>query len=119
MRIETTAVKNEIAAIIHSGKVIVNETQDALDLMAECSMLGASVIIMEARHFHPDFFVLKTRLAGDILQKFSNYRMKLAITGSFKETDSKSLHDFIFESNKQGHVIFVGSVTEAIEKLSR
>jgi hypothetical protein len=119
MRIETTAIKNDIAAIIHSEKIIVNETQDALDLMAECSILGASAIIMEARHFHPDFFILKTRLAGDILQKFSNYRVKLAITGTFREIESKSLNDFIFESNKQGHVIFVNSVSEAIEKLSK
>jgi len=64
-----------------------------------------------------DFFRLKTGLAGEILQKFVNYRMKIAIVGDFSIYTSKSLKDFIYESNKGKHIFFVPSEKEAIEKL--
>ena len=44
-------------------------------------------------------------MAGEILQKFSNYRMKLAIIGEFEKYKSKSLKAFITESNR-GNLIF-------------
>lgn len=56
-------------------------------------------------------------MAGEILQKFSNYRMPLAIIGDFSGLDSKSLKDFIRESNKNKHVSFVGSFDEAMSVL--
>jgi len=67
---------------------------------------------------HRDFFDLKTGLAGEILQKFSNYRVKLAIVGDFEEVKSKSLRDFIRESNRGRTVNFVNSVEEAVERLT-
>ncbi|MFZ2340826.1 MAG: DUF4180 domain-containing protein [Bacteroidales bacterium] len=66
-----------------------------------------------------DFFDLKTKIAGDILQKFSNYRMKLAIIGDFSAIKSKSLRDFIRESNNAGTINFVGSMEEAMVKLNK
>lgn len=64
------------------------------------------------------FFDLKTGLAGDILQKFSNYNIKLAILGNFKNEQSKSLNDFIYESNKTGRINFVETFDEAVNSLS-
>jgi hypothetical protein len=60
---------------------------------------------------------LKTTLAGDILQKFSNYNVKLAIVGDFSIYTSQSLRDFIYESNKTGRIRFVNTIDEAIEAL--
>lgn len=62
------------------------------------------------------FFDLKTGLAGDILQKVSNYRLRIVIVGDFSMYDSKSLRDFIFESNKSGSVGFVGTLEEALKR---
>ena len=58
-------------------------------------------------------------IAGEILQKFSNYRVQLAIVGNFSKYSGKSLHDFIYESNKGGQIHFVNSVSEALVKLSK
>ncbi|HUX96186.1 MAG TPA: DUF4180 domain-containing protein [Bacteroidales bacterium] len=55
--------------------------------------------------------------AGEISQKFSNYRMKLAIIGDFSETGSKSLNDFIRESNRGGTICFVKSLEEGLSML--
>jgi hypothetical protein len=54
-----------------------------------------------------------------VLQKFSTYRIRLAIVGDFSSYESKSIKDFIFESNKMGHINFVASKEEALEKLLR
>lgn len=102
-----------IAQII-SNDIIITEVQDALDIMADCSYQGAEKIIFYEKNLHPDFFDLKTKLAGDILQKFSNYRMSMAIIGDFSKYTSKSLRDFIYESNKGGRIRFVSSLEEAL-----
>jgi hypothetical protein len=63
------------------------------------------------------FFQLKSGLAGDILQKVSNYRKRLLIMGDFSELGSNSLKDFIYESNNTGKVIFSNTIENAIELL--
>ena len=108
-----TQNNKQIAEIIANG-IVINETQDALDIMADASYNGASGVIVHEHQLTPEFFDLKTRLAGEILQKFSNYRMQLAIVGDFTKYKSKSLNDFIFESNKTGHILFVDSLENAL-----
>jgi hypothetical protein len=119
MKIEITTVNGKVISEIISDHVVVQNTQDALNIMADSGYQGASRIIMHEKNINPDFFDLKTRLAGDILQKFSNYRARLAIVGDFSKYSSKSLKDFIFESNKQGQINFVSTVEEAKERLSK
>lgn len=65
-----------------------------------------------------DFFVLSSGLAGEILQKYVNYQMKLAIYGDFSGYTSKPLHDFIYESNKGRDFFFAGTREEAIDRLA-
>jgi len=106
----------DLAEIISEG-IEIFKTQDALDLMANCSYQGSNKIIIHERILTPEFFDLKSGIAGDILQKFSNYRSQLAIVGEFSKYPGKSLRDFIFESNKTGRIFFVASRNEAMEML--
>lgn len=94
----------------------IKNVQDALDLMVESDEQGARKLIVKENNISPEFFDLKTGLAGEIVQKFSNYDMCLAIVGDFSKFTSKSLRDFIYESNKTGRIIFVNAVDEALEK---
>ena len=64
------------------------------------------------------FFRLSTGLAGEVLQKFINYRMKLAIVGDFSGYTSKPLKDFIYESNSGRDIFFVATQEEALKKLA-
>jgi hypothetical protein len=107
-----------IARILPEGIIIQNE-QDALDLIANCYYNGASRLLIHETQIHPDFFDLKTGIAGEILQKFSNYQSQLAIIGDFSRYTSKSLQDFIRESNRQGRIFFVEDEENGIEKLSQ
>jgi hypothetical protein len=85
---------------------------DFLDLLMSS---GSATVAVPAAALAPAFFDLKTGLAGECLQKVSNYRRHLAILGDFSEVGSKSLRDFIGESNKTGQVVFAATLEEATE----
>ena len=101
-------------AEITSDEVILHNAQDALDILGNTYYQGFDKVILHQKNITPTFFDLKTKIAGDILQKFSNYKMSLAIVGDFSSYTSRSLQDFIFESNKGKQVAFVSSVVEAL-----
>lgn len=113
-QINIIQIKNQIAAEILSDHIIISNVQDALDIMANSN---ATIILLYEKNLDSSFFQLNTCLAGDILQKFSNYRVKLAIIGDFSKYHSKSLKDFIYESNKTKHTIFTASRDEALNLL--
>lgn len=58
-------------------------------------------------------------MAGEILQKFSNYRVRLAIVGDFSKYTRKSIKDFIYESNNGKQVNFVPSIPDALKVLTK
>jgi hypothetical protein len=98
---------------------VISQAQDILDIFGNLMFEDCDRLIIHERSLHTDFFDLKTRLAGDILQKFSNYRVKLAIVGDFAKYNSKSLQDFITESNKSNTVFFTDTIENAIQKLEK
>jgi hypothetical protein len=106
----------KIAELIAESAVIQN-TQEAVELVVNSQYLEAEGLIVQENQLHPDFFDLKTKMAGDILQKFSTYRAKLAIVGDFTKYQSQALQDFIRESNQVGRINFVNSVEEAKNRL--
>jgi len=61
--------------------------------------------------------------SGEVLihetQDALDLNFQLAIIGDFAKYKSKSLRDFIFESNKHGRINFVSSIEEAKERLTK
>lgn len=112
-------IKNHNILEVTSNNIVISNLQDALDLLGNSSWQGAYEIIIYKHQICPEFFDLKTKIAGDILQKFSTYNMKLAIIGNFENIESKSLQYFIRESNKVGRILFLDNIENAKEKLIR
>ena len=109
----------QIAVATAEGKLL-ETVQDALDLMATvCYETGCERIALYKGAVAEAFFILSTRLAGEILQKFVNYHMKLAIISDYSRYTSKPLKDFIRESNAGNDVFFVLSLEDALDRLSR
>jgi len=115
-----TMVKNNISiAVVQSDEVIITDVHSALDMLATTIYeTGCNCIVLNKAAITEDFFKLSTRLAGEVLQKFINYRIKLAIVGDFSNYTSKPLKDFIYESNHGKDVFFVSTEDSAIEKLA-
>jgi len=109
---------SKVAIIEESSDILISNTQDALDLMATINHLyGCNKMVISATAITKSFFDLKTGIAGEILQKYTNYKMKIAIVGDFKVYSSKSLKDFIFESNQGSQVFFMSNEKEGIDRL--
>ena len=118
---KTIITQNSInIAAIHSNTVLLHSAADAMDLIAAAFYEDScTAVILNKEAVAADFFVLRTGLAGGILQKFTNYRMRLALIGDFSAYTSKPLRDFIGESNRGRHVCFAASVQEALAWLSK
>lgn len=118
MKVETHHINDTNIAEVISENIVISSAEDGLDLLGNLYYQGFDKIIIHEKNVTPDFFVLKNGMAGEILQKFSNYRVRLAIVGDFSKYASKSVHDFIYESNRSRQVNFVATQAEALKALS-
>lgn len=118
MEIVTHQIKGIKIAELVSVELLINSAEDGLDLMGNLYYQGFETIVLHEKNLSADFFELKNGMAGEILQKFSNYRVRLAIVGDFSKYTSKSLKDFIYESNQGRQIVFVNSVNEGINLLT-
>lgn len=119
MNIDVINKNNVDIAIISSDDILINDVQSSLDLLATVNYeTGCDRMVLNKSVIVEDFFDLKTKLAGDILQKYINYKMKIAIVGDYSMYNSKSLNDFIYECNKGKDIFFLSNEKEAVEKLS-
>jgi hypothetical protein len=95
-------------------------SQDAIVLVEQAFELRASVIVVPAERMAPAFFRLRTGVAGEILQKLVNYKMKFAVIGdiSTHTAGSDALRDFVRESNRGTSALFVPDIDALVAKLS-
>lgn len=114
MEIKTHNIDNTKVAEIITDKVILRSTEDGLDLLGNLYYQGFDKIIIHEKNITPGFFDLKTKIAGEILQKFAQYQMPLIIVGDFSKYKSKSLNDFIFESNKSQQINFIKDLSNIL-----
>ena len=105
-------------AELKKGSMKVTSSQDILDIMANANDQESTSQVIYEEDLGHKFFALKTGLAGEILQKYSNYRNSVAIVGDSSNVESKSLRDFIYESNKTGRISFVSNIESAKEILT-
>ncbi|MFF4888573.1 DUF4180 domain-containing protein [Micromonospora chersina] len=83
-------------------------TEAALDLIG-AAFGGAEVVAVPAARLDPSFFSLGTRFAGEIMQKFVNYRLRLVVVGDISAhlAESGALRALVAESNRHDHIWFV------------
>lgn len=102
-----------VAEISHRGAALESE-RDATDLIAEALSSDARFVAIPAERLSSDFFQLSTRKAGHFIQKFMNYRLRVAILGDISAhvEASEPLADFVRESNRGQNVWFVRDSAE-------
>lgn len=112
-------VKNQIAIVREPG-VLITSGSSAMDLLATVRYESeCSAMILFQEQLDESFFRLSTGLAGEVLQKFVNYQMKLAVVGDFSGYPSKPLQDFIRESNEGRQICFQPDEGAALAWLER
>lgn len=120
MTIKKVQKNNIDIALVEGSDLLITDVQSALDLMATVRYeTDCDRIALYKSAVAEDFFKLSTRIAGDILQKFVTYQVKLAIIGDYFHYTSKPLHDFIYECNNGKDIFFVSDEEEAFKKLAQ
>jgi len=74
----------------------------ATDIIARCLEAGADAVLFLPGALPPAFFDLRTRLAGELLQKLANYRLRMAaVVPDLAEATARSdsFRDFVREVN--------------------
>jgi hypothetical protein len=108
-----------VIAELADDLLVMGNAQDAIDLINMPETQDCHIFIVYEKNLSGDFFNLGSGVAGDILQKFSNYRLRLAVIGDFSKFKSKNLNDFFRESNKTGNILFVNTLDEALERFRK
>jgi hypothetical protein len=90
------------------------------DLVEAALNEGASTVVVPVSRLSEDFFRLRSGVAGEILQKAANYRLKMAVLGdvSAHVAVSDALRDFVIECNRGTSIFFVRDIAELEEKLA-
>jgi len=90
--------------------------RDINDFLGAAWGAEATMVAIPVARLDPAFFQLATRLAGEVAQKFVNYRVRLAVVGDISAhcAQSKALRDFVYESN-QGQALWFVDDLAALE----
>ena len=118
---ETVTKNGRVLVLIPADRTI-PDGDAALELAVSARHeTGSSRLMIPKECFPPKFFWLSTGLAGEILQKWTNYQFQVAIYGDFTQETaaSKPLRDFLAESNRGTGVLFPATLQEAAERLSQ
>lgn len=99
----------------------ITDTGSALDLIGDAAGSGATVVAVPVERVGEEFFSLRSGLAGEVVQKFTQYGTRLAVLGDISAhvEQSNALRDFVREANRGRHVWFVESRKELEDKLSQ
>ena len=107
-------------AIVNSDEIVIKDTQSAIDfIMSVKYETNCNKIALNKNAIIDNFFILSSRIAGEILEKFITYKTKFAIYGDYSKYTSKPLKDFIYESNNGKDIFFVPTEDEAVKMLNK
>ena|SRR5689334_8283019 len=83
--------------------------RDAIDIVGAALSARCNFVVVPVERLDDAFFSLKTRIAGEIIQKFVNYELRLAIIGDIARhvEASTALRDFVLETNRGNQVWFL------------
>ncbi len=95
--------------------------EEVLAVVGDVLGTAAEWVAVPSDRLPEEFFVLRTRLAGEVVQKFVNYRLKLAVVGPVPAVAAASdaWNDFVREANRGRQLWFVDTLAELADRLAR
>lgn len=104
---------NEERSIIVASEagISIRSVKDIPDAIGAC--FGTAGIIFVEEDFAPEFFDLRTGLAGELFQKFTNYRLRMAIVLPNPEAHGDRVSELAYEHRAHNAIRFVRSREEA------
>ena len=111
---EARTIDGETVLVVPAEGPPLGNERDATDLIGEALSAGAGVVAIPIERLHPQFLDLSSRMAGLMIQKFTNYRLEIVFVGDISAAlaRSEALRAFVLESNRGRGVRFVGSLDD-------
>jgi len=99
----------------------INAAADGRDLVEEALNHRATLLAVPAQRLGPEFFQLRTGIAGEIIQKVLNYRCQFAVIGDITShvAASTALRDFVVECERGTDIHFFPDLATLRDRLSR
>jgi GrpB-like predicted nucleotidyltransferase (UPF0157 family) len=97
---EQVRVLDRAAGRIVERLAPITRVEDALDLVACCVEHGSTRLLLEAGVLPEAFFELRTRFAGELLQKLQNYRIRVAAVFPPDPGPGERFAEFVAEARR-------------------
>ncbi len=100
-----------------AGEDRISDQEAVLRLLAACGEHGVSNLLISRENLPDEFFDLSTGLAGEVLIKFSTYRVRAAFIVDREKIPSQHFQALIAESNRGNEIHFSSDPEEALSWL--
>lgn len=99
----------------------ISTSDDAADLVGSAWSHRATMVAVPVARLDPNFFNLRSGIAGEIAQKLVDYRLRLAVIGDLSAQLQKNsaLRDWVQESNSGDHIWFLDDTLALEDKMAR
>jgi len=85
----------------------IESENDALDLVGACGEFRVQRLLLYAENLSEDFYHLRTGLAGAVMLKFSNYRIKFAAVLTPELVNQGRFEEMVLEANRSNNLFHV------------
>ncbi len=99
-----------------ASRVSIRSAKDISHALSACLEQGG--LVLTEGDLCPEFFDLRSGLAGELLQKFVNYRARLAIVVPDPRAYGERFSELAYEHRTHGLVRFTASEHDATQWLS-
>jgi hypothetical protein len=97
--------------IASDSGVSIRSFRDISDAIAAC--FGTDGLILTENDLTQEFFDLRSGLAGELFQKFTNYKLRMAIVLPDPEAYGERISELAYEHKSHDMIRFVRSKDEA------
>ena len=104
-----TSVAGLPALVVDPTGPLLRTEDDARDLIQETFGSEIGTVVVPVERLDPDFFALRTGVAGAFVQKLVQYRLRLVVVGDVtaQTQASDSLRDWVVEVNRGRDILFI------------
>jgi hypothetical protein len=97
------------ALVLAASGPLLSSEDDARELIQQTFGTDVTMVVIPVGRLQPDFFVLRSGVAGKFVQKLVQYRVRLVIVGDItaKTVASDALRDWVREVNRGRDILFV------------
>lgn len=116
----TTELNGHRVLALEASDGMLASVRDFTDLIGDAMSERAGVVAIPAVQITDDFYQLRTGVAGEVLQKLVNYRIKLAIIGDVSAwaAQSNAFRDLVVELERGTDVLIVPDAASLERRLA-